>query len=323
MKKIVLFFAVFVLSMTAMAQEKVAILETVDKSGTLPYGIKLLLRSSLTSAISNTPGYEGYDRVDMASIAGEQEFQRTGNVSDNQIKQLGVAAGASYVLVAEAAHYDATNIIITAKLLDVETFGVKSSAVQISGTSSKEMERSCEALARQLLKPVVTPKKTKTQQDEKDGKAALRYDSRFNSKVAILADGRWVKCKKNDVVDYMAANSTPEVVDLYIRGWKIKHRWRVFELVTFLGAAGSFAGFLVINSSSPYSQSRDNLAYITAGTGGLFALSAILTECIAVPVGKHKMKKAVQLYNSPSGVAGNMTLSMGFASNGVGLALNF
>lgn len=321
MKKVLFFFAVVAMTMTAMAQEKVAILETVDKSGTLPYGIKLLLRSSLTSAISNTPGYEGYDRVDMASIAGEQEFQRTGNVSDNQIKQLGVAAGASYVLVAEAANYDATNIIITAKLLDVETFGVKSSAVQISGTSSNEMERACEALAKQLLKPVViSPKKTKTHSEGPVGKAQLRYDNRFNSKVAILEDGRWVKCKKSDVIDHLAANSTPEAADLYLRGWQIKRRWRVFEWVTILGeSAGAIYG---IYTYTKYELGRDGLIAMVCG-GGALAVSVLLTECIAVPIGKHKMKKALKMYNTPTVAADNATLSFGLAPNGVGMTLHF
>ena len=142
----------------ASAQLKVAILPPVDKDQNVNYGIKLLLRSSLTSAISNTPGYEGYDRVDMASIAGEQEFQRTGNVSDDQIKQLGVATGAAYVLVAEAAKYDATSIIITAKIIDVETFGVKASAVEVSGTSAEELQNHCAILAAKLLG--VTPPST-------------------------------------------------------------------------------------------------------------------------------------------------------------------
>ena len=114
------------------------------------------------SAISNTSGYEGYDRVDMASIAGEQEFQRTGNVSDDQIKQIGRAAGASYVLVAEAAKYDASSIIITAKLLDVVTFGVKSSAVLVSGISADEMKESCETLASQLLHTPLPKRTTST-----------------------------------------------------------------------------------------------------------------------------------------------------------------
>ncbi len=160
MKKTVLLLMSLFLTGMMYAQQKVAILETVDKAQNVSYGVKLLLRSSLTSAISNTPGYEGYDRVDMASIAGEQDFQRTGNVSDSQIKQLGVATGAKYVLVAEAAKYDATSIIITAKILDVETFGVSSSAVLVSGTSADEMQKSCATLAQQLLRPVKTAQTT-------------------------------------------------------------------------------------------------------------------------------------------------------------------
>jgi len=153
MKKTLTIFAALLLHIVASAQLKVAILEPVDKAQNVSYGVKLLLRSSLTSAISNTPGYEGYDRVDMASIAGEQDFQRTGNVSDSQIKQLGMATGAAYVLVTEAAKYDesGTSIIITAKILDVETFGIKNSAVLVSGTTADEMQHSCANLAAQLL----------------------------------------------------------------------------------------------------------------------------------------------------------------------------
>lgn len=156
MKKNTFLIAFILMALTASSQIKVAILEPVDKGQNVTYGSKLLLRSSLTQAISNTPGYEGYDRVDMASIADEQEFQRTGNVSDSQIKQLGVATGAAYVLVAEAAKYDATNIIITAKILDVETFGVASSTVKVSGISAYEMQQSCIELAEKLLNPVKT-----------------------------------------------------------------------------------------------------------------------------------------------------------------------
>ena len=129
MKKL-LILLLSALSLTVFAQtdvKKVAILETVDKMGNVPYGVLLQVRSSLTYAISSNAGYEGYDRVDMAAITGEQNFQRTGMVSDEQIKRLGEMTGAAYVLIAEAAIYDDQNIIIAAKILDVETGGVMSS----------------------------------------------------------------------------------------------------------------------------------------------------------------------------------------------------
>ena len=129
MKKL-LILLLSALSLSVYAQtdvKKVAILETVDKMGNVPYGVLLQVRSSLTYAISSNAGYEGYDRVDMAAITGEQNFQRTGMVSDEQIKRLGEMTGAAYVLIAEAAIYDDQNIIIAAKILDVETGGVMSS----------------------------------------------------------------------------------------------------------------------------------------------------------------------------------------------------
>lgn len=153
MKKL-LIILLSVVALTAVAQEakKVAILETVDKVGDVPYGIKLQVRMSLTYAISNTPGYEGYDRVDMASIMGEQNFQRTGMVSDAQIKKLGEMTGAQYVLIAEAALYDAQNIIITAKVLDVETGGVVNSAPPAwAGKDPEKMQAACTTLAQKLL----------------------------------------------------------------------------------------------------------------------------------------------------------------------------
>ena len=136
-----------------MAQnKKVAILETVDKVGDVPYGIKLQVRSSLTFAISNTDGYEGFDRADIASIVSEQSFQRTGMVSESQIKKLGEMTGAEYVLIAEVAVYDSQNFIITAKLLDVETAGViKSAPPTITTKEPKQMQEACNSLTSSLF----------------------------------------------------------------------------------------------------------------------------------------------------------------------------
>lgn len=153
MKKSFLLIAMFAFALVLTAQnKKVAILETVDKENKVSYGVKLQLRSSLTYAISSTPGYEGYDRVDMSSIMGEHNFQRTGMVSDAQIRKLGEMTGCSSILVAEAAIYDASHIIVTAKILNVETASVESSAPpQIAGTDPDAMQNACAQLAAKLL----------------------------------------------------------------------------------------------------------------------------------------------------------------------------
>ncbi len=149
---LILLFALPFSFVSAGEAKKVAILETVDKAGDVPYGVKLQVRMNLTYAVSSTPGYEGYDRVDMASIMGEQKFQRTGMVSDAQIKKLGEMTGAQYVLIAEAAVYDASTIIITAKVLDVETGGVANSAPPVfAGKDPEKMQTACAQLAKKLF----------------------------------------------------------------------------------------------------------------------------------------------------------------------------
>ena len=131
--------------------KKVAILEVVDKDGNVTYGMKLMLRSNLAAAITSTPGYEGYDRVDVASIVGEQNFQRTGMVSDDQIKKLGEMTGAAYILVAEAAKLDENHLVITAKILDVETAKLERTSNVQTGIRAEELQRSCRRLAGDLF----------------------------------------------------------------------------------------------------------------------------------------------------------------------------
>ena len=146
-----LFVILPVLPLRGQEVKKIAILETVDREDAVSYGIKLMVRSSLSYAITNTPGYEGYDRVDLASIVGEHDFQRTGMVSDSQIKQLGVMTGASYILVAETAMIDASNIFITAKILNVETAKLERMASTQSGIKANEIDEKCKELAASLF----------------------------------------------------------------------------------------------------------------------------------------------------------------------------
>ena len=155
MKKILLLTCVTLSALLTFAQEtkKVAILEVVDKEEKVSYANKLILRSSLAKAMTETPGYEAYDRTDLDAILGEQNFQRTGLVSNDQIKQLGEMTGAQYVLVAEAVVVDAQNMFITAKLLDVETARTEITNNQMMGVSAKEIKRGCQLLASNLVKP--------------------------------------------------------------------------------------------------------------------------------------------------------------------------
>lgn len=295
MKKVVLFLAVAAMAMTTMAQQKVAILETVDKAQNVSYGVKLLLRSSLTAAISNTVGYEGYDRVDMASIAGEQEFQRTGNVSDNQIKEIGRAAGAAYVLVAEAARYDATSIIITAKLLDVETFGVKSSAVLVSGVSADEMQKSCETLAAKLLNA--------PQQKTESSSPALQNRPVAESDVTVVRQVASTNMEyKNPTTAWLYSFLIPGGGQVYNGEWM---------------KAGIMFGL--------YTGSLINLLFISWPIGAVGMLGTMIWTQIDAPVSAKKLNKQNNLSFavSPSLLNTSMPSSGTHLAPGLSLTLSF
>lgn len=154
MKKLLLIL-LSVLSLTAFAQndvKRVAILETVDRVGDVSLGVKNLLRQSITFGINRIPGYEGYNRVDMTQINSEHNFQRTGYVSDADIKKLGVMTGAAYVLIAEATTYDAEHILVFANLVDVESGRITNSSIpKVAGIAPDKMYADCAEVAKSLL----------------------------------------------------------------------------------------------------------------------------------------------------------------------------
>lgn len=135
----------------AQSTQKVAILEVVDREGRLSYGQKLVLRSNMARAIANTDGYEAYDRSDVDMIMSEQDFQRTGIVSETEIHKLGEMTGVSLILVTEGVLLDADKIFVTAKILNVETGRVDMTDNTTMGLESTAMQQGCNDLARKLF----------------------------------------------------------------------------------------------------------------------------------------------------------------------------
>ena len=82
---------------------------------------------------------------------GEQNFQRTGMVSDEQIKKLGEMTGAAYILVAEGAVADESNLFVTAKILNVETGRIERTESALVEVAAKEMHSGCSNLAYNLF----------------------------------------------------------------------------------------------------------------------------------------------------------------------------
>ena len=196
MKKTSLLIALFsLIFLTGFAQEeikRVAILETVDKLGSVPYLKLLQFRSNLTSAITETKGYEGYDRADLKQILGEQNFQRTGLVSDADIKKIGEFTGAQYVLIAEAA-IDGNDMFITAKIIDVETARVIRNSNQLMGTSAAEMQEGSQKVAADLLRRQIEESPPINNSYEKE---QLMCQDDYNAALFLVLNKNYLEAKE-------------------------------------------------------------------------------------------------------------------------------
>ena len=320
MKKLSLIIMLLVaFAMAATAQnKKIAILETVDKKGNVPYGVCLQLRSSLTYAISSTPGYEGYDRVDMASIMGEHDFQRTGMVSDEQIQRLGEMTGCTSILVAEAAIYDANHIIITAKILDVETASVKSSVPpKVSSTKPEEMQAACEEVASKLLTVEEPPIEIiEIEVEPRTGLLTKGNIKDIYGNYVYYLDGE--RLTNKEFLELI--NSCPESKYFYEKGCKQRKTGRILAIWVPIGCVvtGAVVG---ISVDSWYSRIWGTV--IGASAGGISAL-------VSIPFfvnGKHKKENAYQVYNEYCAKPAKPTASLSFgpATKGIGMGiyLNF
>ena len=150
---LVALFALF--STTVSAQfyscKKVAITEVVDRSeeGNLNAGTKMFIRSALTNAITNSDGYEGYDKISFISL--EMNFDRTGSISSTTLtyvrKQL-----CDYILISEVTPLDKKSALLSARIVNTTTGKIVASSSEPVYTESVDYLRSaCNNLAYKLV----------------------------------------------------------------------------------------------------------------------------------------------------------------------------
>lgn len=277
--KTILFLFLLISGMMSAQAKRVAILETVDKENQITYANKLILRSNLSKAITNTEGYEAYDRTDIDAIMGEQNFQRTGMVSNDQIKRLGEMTGANYILVAEAVVIDATTMFITAKLLDVETAQTILTDNIMMGTTPKAIQDGCISLANKLFKDKTTEmsnklssifsakskkeKVTGNQETnstiENDNIALIQRNSKTDQKLFGVGEYTYngTQMDKKALQNFLKNNS-PEAYKKHMVGTScIKAGWSLFGI----GLASTITGGVLMGLSHDYGGSYDGGGY--------------------------------------------------------------
>ena len=325
MKTKTILFILLLISGMVSAQDvkRVAILETVDKENKVSYANKLILRANLSKAITNTAGYEAYDRTDIDAIMGEQNFQRTGMVSNEQIKRLGEMTGANYILVAEAAVADAKTMFITAKLLDVETARTIMTDNVMMATTPEAIQDGCVTLAKKLFGGTITnsiPDSEKSQHVQITPTPVLSStvtdiivrNSKSTQKqlgVKKYTCGS-IQMDEKELREFLYKNNTHAYKD-YMKGTKmISTGWWMLGC----GMGAIFAGL----SAGASIGDEEGAAIIIS-----FSVIGAAAAASSVPIlliGNKKQKRAFDLsnYNKPA-----LSLNFQTSQNGVGLALKF
>ena len=309
MKTKTILFLFLLISGMMFAQEvkRVAILETVDKENQIDYAYELLLRGNLSDAITSISGYEAYDRTDIDAIMSEQSFQRTGLVSNDQIKRLGEMTGANYILVAEIAK-SGQQIIILSKLLDVETARTIMSDHEI--TTLNNMQDACKNLAKRMFhEEVKVESKVETNfelirhtaQEQKllGVKKYLYGETQMDEK----AFQRFLyKNNSRAYVDYMKSRK------LIPAGW-----WTFGAGAVMLGLG---IGLEERGNVDPWYYA--GISFVSIGS------VAILSSIPILGVGYHKKIRAFSaINNSLDNFDFALSLNVQASQNGIGLALNF
>lgn len=326
--KLILFILLLVSGMMSAQVKRVAILETVDKENKVSYANKLILRANLSKAITNTAGYEAYDRTDIDAIMGEQNFQRTGMVSNDQIKRLGEMTGANYILVAEAVVVDSKTMFITAKLLDVETARTILTDNLIMGTTTDEIQEGCVTLAKRLFHE--EPKKggskttyTNSSVEEyvEPSNELIRY-SKGEQKLFGIKEFSYGKNQMDEkmFINFLKKNNTAAYKQ-YMSGEKLTTAgWSLLG-----GGAGlAIIGTLCLFAPDPEGKSARAIegeiaAIMLIPIGSAAILTSIPLFCVA----KNRHKNAINLFNEQNNQQPALTLNLQASQNGIGLALNF
>ena len=334
-KFILFFLMLFSAGMYAQEVKRVAILETVDKENKVSYANKLILRASLSKAITQTEGYEAYDRTDVDAIMSEQDFQRTGMVSNDQIKRLGEMTGANYILVAEAAQLDdKKTMFITAKLLDVETARTIMTDYVMMGTTADAIQEGCTVLSEKLFSNTTksTPSKV----------AANTSVSQIPQMSANIGNG------ETFVINSKSTQKMFGVKKYTYNGNQMDEK----EFVQFLYRNNTkiYADYIKskkLISAGWWTMGAGIVSMLTMGTGlvcgydeglvytGISFLSigaaATVASIPVICVGHAKRKNVINSLNKDSYIANNnsettqpsVNLSLQANQNGIGLALNF
>jgi len=120
--------------------------------GTVSANDQLIISSSMKKAFTQIDGYEVFTRTAQSLIAAEQAFQRSGNVDDKSIKEVGKQTGVAYLCVFTLAK-EKNELVVNSDIINVVTGKVENSdfVVLYDVANRENVAKQCQDLAYSLL----------------------------------------------------------------------------------------------------------------------------------------------------------------------------
>lgn len=301
MKRLVVSVFLLITVFAATAQnKKVAVMETKTNEGVTSFQSNLV-RGGMETAVSNAPGYEGYDRAAFDVILKEQNFQRSGAVDEAQIKAMGKMAGVQYVLVTEASA-EKNDFYIYAKLLDVETGRFVSTANKLCKATPTDIDNSCAELANILFgvktvvsKPQKKPSVTPVAQTPIKNNQITENKKKYYLNGEVMDKGEYLE---------FIQSTCPQAYDYYRKGTKQRNIGWIL--------AGAGYGVSVIGTIA-----TQNVTFSIVGIAiGASSIPFFIMGCT-------KRNTSHEVYNKSCAGKSTASLSFGPTSNGLGVSLNF
>ncbi|GHV68512.1 hypothetical protein FACS1894199_15850 [Bacteroidia bacterium] len=153
MKKIFLVLFVLCCTLVVIGQDKeVAVLNPKTLSGTVSNNDKLIIVSSMKKAFTQIDGYKAFTRSSQALIDAEQEFQRSGKVSEASIKKMGGQNGAAFICTFTLS-LEKNELVVNSDIIDVESGEIMNSdfIALLDRTDRNDVMEQCQTLAYALL----------------------------------------------------------------------------------------------------------------------------------------------------------------------------
>lgn len=190
MKIIRILFAVLSVSVAAMAQNKVAILDFKNNGPASQQHLSEGIANMLATTLAGSSAIEVVERSALDKIVQEMKLGMTGLVDPKSAAQVGKVAGANLVVIGS---YTALgkSIRLDAKVVNVETSViVKGAAASAKASNMDNLDDAVDALAQKLLKNLTGEQVKAAVQGDPNKPGRLEFAFTGKQMIALLVDGQ-------------------------------------------------------------------------------------------------------------------------------------